>query len=252
MKRIKITAILVCFLATLFLTGCVAGPGFYSGVSHFGYGPVISYDYGSFGCGGVIFDNSCGPCGPEMSCSVPCGAVETCSDVCVPSHASIVDCRTSLTNIGNGVRLIGRGVRDMTATPFIVAGKILTSGCRYEVIAHCPRVQVFDSFSCIADSCCTVSTSGCNSCDSGFIDNGFIDHGFINNGFINNGHTQRIQHEISSQSRVISPPVQRSSNSVIQAWHSAPAIQTPHSNSVIQAGHREPITSGNVRFVQPR
>jgi len=235
MKRFKNTAIGMCLLATLSVAGCVCMPGYYPGVPRISYGPQFShgsqfsYGHGGYGHSGVVFDDPCSPCAPEMACD-PCGPEIVCGGVvefggnfCVPQHGTIVDCRSSLSNICSGVLLIGRGVRDMTAKPFIVVGKILSSGCRYEVIAHCPEIHYFGSSSRTVKPCCAV-TSGCDSCNNGY---------FIENDF-NNSRSSGRQFDTHAHSRMpLSPPMLRMNNSIIQATHV------------------ESITPG-VRFVQPR
>jgi len=230
MKRIKITAICISLLATLSMVGCIATPGFHSGMSHFSYGPYFNHGFGhgfTYGPGGVVFDDPCGPCGPEMACGpeMICGPAVACSVVVkssgpprFPHRGTIVDCRTSLSNICKGVLLVGRGVLDITATPFVVVGNLLSGGCRYEVIKHCPGIHVVDHAYQVVDPCCAVSTSGCDTCHNGFIDNGFM---------------RSIQPDINHSRATISSPMPR------------------RSSSVIQAAHVEPITPG-VRFVQPR
>ena len=221
MKRFKNTAIGICLLATLSVAGCICVPGYYPGVPMISYGPKFSYGHSS-----VVFDDPCGPCAPEMACG-PCGPEIMCGNVIefggpprFPKRGTIVDCRTSLSNITKGTLLVSRGVRDITATPFVVIGNLLSSGCRYEVIAHCPEIRPFSSSPQIVKPCCAVSSSGCESCDNGL--------------FIDNGFSQGRQFDTHSHSRMIlSPPMPRTSNSIIQATHV------------------EPITPG-VRFVQPR
>jgi len=200
MKKFKTIAICISLLATLSMTGCICTPGYYSGVSQY-----------SYGYGGTVFNDPCDPCGPEMSC----GTVEFAGNPCVPCPPA-VNCLTPLTNIGTGVILVGRGVLDITAAPFVLAGKILSSGCQYEVIAHCPTVHhigsVYQSVTPCSSPCSSIGTSGCDSCGDGHYGNGYID----------------------DQSRTLTaPPVLRKSN------------------TVIQAAHREPSRNG-VKFVQPR
>ena len=217
MKRIKLTAIGICLLATLSVTGCICPPSYYTGMSHIRYGSQYSYGHSS-----VNFDAPCAPCMPEMACDpcgpgIACGVIESNWNPCIPHHGTLVDCRTSFSNISNGVLLIGRGVLDITAKPFIVIGKLMSSGCQYEVIAHCPEVRCFATSYRIAEPCCAVSTSGCDSCGNGH--------------FINNG--QVMQYDTQSRA-TLSPPMPR------------------RVNSIMQATYMEPTTSRGVRFVQPR
>ena len=225
MNRIKMTATVIYLLATLFATGCMCMPGYYSGMSRYSYGPQISYGHNYVGC-----DNACNPCGPEITCDpcgpeIPCaGVVEYGCNPCLPQHGTIVNCRTSFSNISNGVLLVGRGVLDITAKPFIIVGKVLSSGCQYEVIAHCPGVAYVGSVCHTVEACGSVGTSGCDSCDNGYA---------IDNGRIQNMH-QSMQYN-NTQSRIaLAPPLpQRSSNTVIQAAYVEPT---------------RPV----IRFVQPR
>ena len=221
MKRIRITAICISLLATLSMVGCMCTPGIHPGLSQFSYGPQISYGYGS----GSMFDDSCGPCGtvpvpcaPDVTCGGGGGIVAFGGNYCAPCPP-VLNCRSALSNIGNGTLLIGRGVLDITAAPFVIIGNLLSSGCQYEVIAHCPEVSYCGPAFHSVDPCCSVRTSGCNGCDDGFHSNGYIEE-FPSNDFSHNRAT-------------LSPPMPR------------------RNTSVIQAGYREPITPG-IRFVQPR
>ena len=219
MKRIKITTICISLLATLSMVGCMCTPGYYSGV------PQVRHYSGGYGYGGAVFDAPCAPCGPapcspEVSCNGGCN-VDVIGYDCGPrlSCPPIVNCRTSFANLSNGVLLIGRGVLDVTAAPFVIIGNLLSSGCQYEVIAHCPDVRYIGSVCQTVEPCCSVSTSGCDSCD---------------NGYIGNGYTEEISYNSFPHGRAtLSQPLPRGGN------------------MVIQTSHRESITP-SVRFVQPR
>ena len=230
MKRFKNTAMGICLLATLSVAGCICMPGYYPGVPRISYGPQFSYgSQFSYGHSSVVFDDPCSPCGPEMACDPcgPCGPEIVCGGVVelggpprFPQRGTIVDCRTSLSNISKGTLLVGRGVLDITAAPFVIVGNLLSSGCRYEVIAYYPEIHRFSSSPRIVKPCCAISTSGCDSCDNGL--------------FIDNGFSQGRQFDTHNHSRMtLSQPMPRMNNSIIQATHV------------------EPITPG-VRFVQPR
>ena len=231
MKRIKITAICISLLATLSTVGCMCTPGFHPSYS---FGPPVSYghnSYGSYSCStfghSSMFDAPCGPCAPvpcapEVTCGVGFGIFEFGGNPCAPCPPRL-NCRSALYNIGNGTLLIGRGVLDITAAPFVLVGNLLSSGCQYEVIKHCPEVSfcgpVYQTF----DPCSYVGTSGCVSgCDS-----------CGNEHFNGNGHNGYVVEDGFSFNRATPPPPQR------------------RSTSVIQAAHREPITP-SVRFAQPR
>ena len=232
MKRIRITAMCLCLLATLSTVGCICAPGYYAGMPGCCSGmPAVSCDLGNYGHGGVVFDTPCAPCGAEMGCGGGCGScgvVEFAGDPCAPCSTMpcapcppIVNCRTSLSNISNGVLLIGRGVLDVSAAPFVIVGNLLSSGCQYEVIAHCPETHCGTVYQTI-EPCGSVGSSGCDSCNNGYIGNGF-----------SNGYIEETSHNGYHSQMMVSQPM-------------------PHrSHTVIQAAHREPITPG-VRFVQPR
>jgi len=217
MKRIKITAMCISLLATLSMVGCVCSPGLYSGVPKVGYASPAGYGYGS------VCDDGCSSCGPQFDC----GVVEYGCNSSMP-HPAIVDCRTSFSNLGNGVLLVGRGVLDITAAPFIVVGKVLSSGCRYEVLTYCPEVAAPVCAPSMSVPCDPVITSGCASgCDS-------CNHGYGNGHSYGNGYMQESSYDFNTQSRAIVPPsMQR------------------RSNSVVQASYLEP-TAPAVRFSQPR
>jgi|GEM_PF-2710861 len=217
MKRIKITAICMSLLAILAVTGCVCPPAYLPSMNR---GVVSSH---------IPFDSGCDPCGPIGSCDMvdhcdPCGSVTYGGFVgfgghsCAPQY-KIVDCRTSFSNIGNGTLLIGRGVLDIAAAPFVLIGNMLSSGCRYELIKICDTGFFGQPLYQTVDPCCSVSTSGCDTCAGGF--------------------SEGIQYNVNShqpQTRVLP----------------ATALPTParRSSSVIQASHIEP-TAPAVRFVQP-
>ena len=202
MKRIRITAICVSLLATLSMVGCVCTPGYHSGVSR-------------YGChsGNIGYDGGCDPCGAAES---GCGVIEYGGNPCAPSK--IVDCRNCLSNIGNGICLIGRGVLDATATPFIAIGGVLSSGCRYEVLAHCDNTYYGNpcyqtqSISSPCAPCDPVCTSGCETCAGGY--------------------SEGIQYSTNVSNRAAMFPPRRN-------------------NAIIQASYQEP-TAPAVRFVQPR
>jgi hypothetical protein len=155
-----------------------------------------------------------------------CGIFPLTGPPYFPQRGTIVDCRTSLANIGSGALLIGRGVLDITAAPFVVVGNLLSGGCRYEVIAHCPEISFRGPAYQVVDPCCSVSTSGCHSCSNGHFGNGHFGNGHFGNGYI-------IEDGFSHNRTHLSQPMQR------------------RNTSVIQAAHREPMPPG-VRFVQPR
>ena len=217
MKRTKITAILICLVTTFFMVGCVSHhPGYYSGMQR-------NYVPNQFAC-----DSGCDPCGaPEMGCGVieytsaPC-APQTCmsqsygSPTCVPK---VVDCRTTFSHLGNGVLLIGRGIIDITAAPFVILGNALSSNCRYEVLTRhdnvvCYTVPQYQTTvaPCVAP-CSAGCSGGCDTCAGGY--------------------TEGIQFGTSVQNRTMLP---------------APAYRT---NSVTQASYQEP-TAPVMRFVQPK
>jgi hypothetical protein len=200
MKRIKISAVCLSLLATLSVVGCVCPPtSYYSGI-HRNYTPGFA---------------ACDPCGPIDS---GCEVIEFSSNPCAPQvyapRYKVVDCRVSLTHIGNGVLLIGRGVLDITAAPFVLAGNLLSSGCRYEVLTICDDVPFGHFQHPIVKPCAPACTTGCGTCDGGY--------------------TEGIQYNTSAQNRTLLPaPVAR------------------RSNAVIQAAYQEPIAPA-VRFVQPK
>ena len=214
MKRIKITAICISLLATLSVVGCVSPhAGYYSGM-HRGYAP----SHGTYDCG-------CDPCGHVES---GCGAIEYTGSPCAPqSHAApycipkVADCRTTFSHLGNGVLLVGRGILDVTAAPFVLIGNALSSNCRYEVLTLCDSVcytapaplpcQIVEP---CAPSCTTGCGAGCDTCASGY--------------------TEGIQFGSSVQNHPAMLP--------------APAYRT---NSVVQASYQEP-TAPVMKFVRPK
>jgi hypothetical protein len=125
-----------------------------------------------------------------------------------------VDCRTSLSNIGNGMFLVSRGILDVTAAPFLAIGNVLATGCRYEVFAHCGEVNYANpcyqtqSIGSPCSPCAASCSSGCEPCA--------------------NGYTEGIQYNVSNRVTALLPPPPRRSSSVIQASYlepSAPAAK---------------------------
>ena len=205
MKRIRIIAVCMSLSATLSMVGCMCTPSYYSGAQRHGYG------YGhcstnSFGC-----DTGCDPCGgAEAHCG---GVIEYGGNFCAPPR--VANCRHSLSNVGNGICLVGRGLLDITAAPFVAIGGILSSGCRYEVIAHCDNNVVCYPVQTISEPCGSVGTSGCETCADGY--------------------TEGIQYNTSAISRPVT----------------FQPVAQPHRSGVVQASYVEP-TAPVIRFVQPR
>ena len=214
MNRIKNITICLSLCVTLSMVGCVCTPGYYSGMPQYAYHSSSV----SMGCD-TGCDTGCDPCGPiETGCGpADCGVIESSGIFCAPPR--IRSCRTSLSHIGNGICLVGRGVLDIAATPFVAIGGILSSGCRYEVIAHCDTpcysshytVQNVEPCGQSGSSC----TSGCETCSSGY--------------------TEGIQYNTSAITR---PPTLM------------PPFPT-RKNTVVQAAYQEP-TRPAVRFSQPK
>ena len=205
MKRIRLSVICMSLLATLSMVGCTCTPGYYSGMPQYAYHPNDMV-----GC-----DTGCDPCGPAET---SCGVIEYGGNFCAPPRTA--NCRTSFSHIGNGLCLVGRGVLDVAAAPFVAIGGILSSGCRYEVITHCdtpfygrcyPVQEIAEPCSPCSSGCST----GCDNCAGGY--------------------TEGIQYNTN----VLSRPT------TFQ-----PAF-SPRRNSVIQASYQEPNAPA-VRFVQPR
>ena len=205
-------------LATLSVVGCVCPPaGYYSGM-HRGYAPNH-----------IAYENGCDPCGPsEMGCGVieyagaPC-APQSCAPIyaspaCVPK---VVDCRTTFSHLGNGVLLIGRGIIDVTAAPFVILGNALSSNCRYEVLTRHDNVVCYSVPQYpMTEPCVPACSSGCGTGCGGGCDT------------CAGGYTEGIQFG-NTQTRTMLP---------------APAYRT---NSVTQASYQEP-TAPVMRFVQPK
>ena len=171
MKRIKITAVCISLLATLSLVGCITpSTGYYSGMSR-------SYAPSPF-----AYDNGCDPCGiVESGCGTGCGTMGYGGNPCAPQTCvpRVVDCQTTFSHLGNGVLLIGRGILDVTAAPFVLVGNALTSNCRYEVLTRRDNVVCFavpnyqtvePCGSACTTGCTTGCASGCDSCSGGYTD----------------------------------------------------------------------------------
>jgi len=206
MKRIRIIAICTSLLATLSMVGCVCTPGYYSGM------PRYAFHSSNFG-------TECDPCGPsEMGCGpVDCGVIEYGGNFCAPPR--IANCRASLSHIGNGICLVGRGVLDIVAVPFVAVGGVLSSGCRYEVIAHCDTPCYTSGYSIQADPCGPSGfscASGCETCAGGY--------------------TEGIQYDTNDYN-----------TNVLKRPPTFPSRR----NTVVQAGYQEP-TVPTAKFVRPK
>jgi hypothetical protein len=203
-------------LATLSMAGCLCTPTYHPGMQQSSYGRST-----------VVCDSGCDPCGAiESPCAAPCSSPcsSPCSVVeyggggfCVPPK--VVDCRNSISNVSNGICLIGRGLLDVTAAPFILVGNALSSGCRYEVLAHCDNVYYGKCYPVqeTVSPCDPTCSSGCDTCANGYSD------GIQFNQFG--------QYSMSANRVSLLPP--------------------RISNSVIQASYQEP-TAPALRFVQPK
>ena len=202
-------------MATLSVVGCVCSPsGYYTGVRT-GCAPNCT-----------PYDNACEPAGCDPCAPLEaCGVGEYSGNPCEPQSCfpkmfapktyapKVVDYRHSLSNLGNGVLLFGRGILDITAAPFVIAGNMLSSGCRYEVLTFCDGAVPYGGTYYQTVEPCSSACSGCETCVNGFTDG--------------------IQYNVQTPSR-------------------APSVVTlpRRSNSVIQASYQEPTAP--VRFVQPR
>ena len=203
MKRIKITTICMSLLATLSMVGCVCPPAYHSGIYRSGY---VSND--------IAYGGACDPCGPAEP---RCGEViEYGGNPCasIPYAQKPADCRTAFSHLGNGVLLVGRGVLDVAAAPFVTVGNALSSGCRYEVLAHCDNVYYTSPCYPTIDPCEPAAcTSGCETCA--------------------NGYTEGIQYNMVPPNRfaTLLPPQPRTGSGVVQASYqepTAPAAKFVH------------------------
>ena len=189
-------------LATLSVVGCICPPaGYYSGMQRH-YVPNH-----------ITYDNGCDPCGATES---GCGVIEYSGNPCVaqPCVPKIVDCRTTFSNLGNGIFLIGRGVLDVTAAPFVIVSNALSNSCRYELLTHCDPVYYAAPRCQTVEPCTSTCTSGCDACSGGY--------------------TEGIQFNTSVQNRTTALP--------------SPIYR---SNGVIQASYQEP-TAPVMKFVHPK
>jgi hypothetical protein len=214
MKRFKIIAICTGLLVAASMVGCVCPPpGYYSGM-HSGYvSNRVIYDNGcdSGGC-----ETGCDPCDPVEAC----GAVDPCGPQIIAPRTYIpktVDCRSTFSNLSNGMVLMGRGVLDVAAAPFVVVGNMLSSGCRYEVLTFCDNVSYASPCYRTVEPCAPSCSSGCDSCAGGYTE-----------GIQYNGNTSALHRSTS----LLTPPPLRMNNSVIQATYVEPTAP--------------------VRFVQPK
>ena len=171
MKRIRIPALCLSLLATLSVVGCVCPPaGYYAGSRVASCAPCDTI-YSS-----PCTPAGCDPCGPVEAC----GAVEYCGNPCGPQacgpsvYASrsfmpkTVDYRSSFSNLGNGVLLFGRGLLDLTAAPFVIAGNLLSSGCRYQVLTFCDNEIPVGNCYQSANPCSSPCSTGCDTCAGGY------------------------------------------------------------------------------------
>jgi len=205
----------MCLMATLSVVGCVCSPtGYHSGMRT-GYVPNCT-----------PYDNACDPVGCDPCAPIEaCGVVEYGGNPCEPQSCipqffgpktyapKVVDYRHSFSNLGNGVLLFGRGLLDITAAPFVIAGNMLSSGCRYEVLTFCDNPIPYGGTYYQTVEPCSSACSGCDTCSNGF--------------------TNGTQYSVKAPSRM-----------------TPTAAQPRRGNSVIQASYQEPTAP--VRFVQPR
>ena len=223
MKRLKITVICTSLLATLSLVVCVCPPaGFHSGIHYNSYVP-----------GYPAYDNGCAPCG---SIDSGCGVVEYAGDPCAPQFCPppycvprVANLQSTFSNLGNGVLLIGRGILDVTAAPFVIVGNALSSGCRYEVLSYCdtPIATMTDCYPVVESS--SGCSSGCDTCAGGY--------------------SEGIQY--NSGARYNTSPTNASfSSASVHNSQMVPLSPPRRTNGVVHASYQEPTAP--VRFVQPR
>ena len=223
MKRIKIAAVCTSLLATLSLVGCVCPPASYhSGIHYNSYVPGYS-----------VYDNGCDPCG---SIDSGCGVFEYAGDPCAPPVCPppyciprVANFQSTFSNLGNGVLLIGRGILDVTAAPFVIVGNALSSGCRYEVLTYCdtPGITMTSCYPAVeSDGGCS---SGCDTCAGGYSDGIQYNSGIRYN---------------------TSPTHSNVHNSQVHSSQMVPLSPPRRTNGVIHASYQEPTAA--VRFVQPR
>ena len=201
-------------LATLSLVGCVCPPA--------SYHPGIHYN--SYVPGHSGYDNGCDPCG---SIDSGCGVIKYGGDSCAPSFCTPpyyaprgANFQSTFSNLSNGVLLLGRGILDVAAAPFVFVGNALSSGCRYEVLTFCdtPAITVTPCYPIVETSGSSCS-SGCDSCAGGYSD-----------GIQYNNGIQYNPTPSNTSSQMLAPPRRTS--------------------GVIHASYQEPTAP--VRFVQPR
>jgi hypothetical protein len=212
-------------LATLSLVGCVCPPA--------SYHPGIHYN--SYVPGHSVYDNGCDPSGSvDSGCGSGCGVIEYDANPCAPQYCAppycaprIANVQNTFSNLGNGVLLIGRGILDVAATPFVIVGNALSSGCRYEVLSYCDTpCTTMTSCYPVVEPCDAACSTGCSTCAGGYSDG--IQY---NNGpQYNNGIQYDTTNVRNSQMVPLSPP--------------------RRTNGVIHASYQEPTSP--VRFVQPR
>jgi len=180
-------------LATLSMIGCICPPGGY-------HSSMYRPNYVS---PPTVYDGTCDPCGPT---DTGCGVIEYTGNPCAPMTYAprVVDCRSSFVNLGNGIFLVGRGILDVTAAPFIALGNLMASGCRYEVLSICPDVSYAGPCYTTTEPCAPSACSpGCDTCA--------------------NGYTEGIRYNTSAKNWSASfPPPPRMSSSVIQASYQEP------------------------------
>jgi hypothetical protein len=178
MKRVKFSALCIGVLLTLCSAGCVCTPnsrGF--NCSGGGY-----YGGANNGCGIADCGTGCDTgCDANASCS-PCDTVR--ESAVYPYSPCLPKCGGCLKNVAVGTCLVGRGVLDIAAAPFLCVGNLLSHdyGCLDRMGPG------YDEYPC-ADPCTSVSGSSCNPCSRTVEDGTIINDEPVDAPKLDNKHT---------------------------------------------------------------
>jgi len=207
MSRIRNTAIFMGLLATLSVVGCICPPVYQTGMNR------------GFVSAPITYNNGCDPCGAAEACAPEgCGGgvIHYGGNVCAPQH-KFFDSQGTFNNLSNGVLLTGRGILDVVASPFVIASNLLSSNCRYEVLAFCNDAPYVGQVYQTSGPCCSVGSTGCDNCAGGF--------------------TEGIHYNVNTpQQTTMLPTPPRRNHSVIQASYQEPKPTAPAAR-FIQPGY---------------
>ncbi|GHT22627.1 hypothetical protein FACS189419_05450 [Planctomycetales bacterium] len=235
MKWNRLSALCIGVLFILSSVGCMCTPGYRPcGIGGIGCAGPGVYDYYNNG-------NYCSDC-RQSSCVTGCDETAACNpceevDSYSPCSAhGAVNCGSCLGNLGTGVVLVGRGVLNVAAAPFLLVGNLLSKdyGCAERFNGNCCGEAYY------GDNC--YQPHDFNDPCNGSVQGGFSGRGGCANcnRQINHGENGTV---IQDGTVIEDVPVNSLPNGNTQGF-----VKPKPTSRVVQAGYLQPKT----KFVKPQ